>query len=466
MSSFFEELAERVHRINSRLCVGIDPHEYLFENTMGSTVEEKMINWSVQLAEQTAEHAACFKINIAFFEAFGLQGLRALHEIIPKIKELAPVILDAKRGDISSTAAAYAKACFHVWNVRSVTINPYLGMESFSPFLKNPEAGLFLLCHTSNPSAGILQRRNGSDTLPLYAWVAKESANHPQSEQIGLVVGATQTDVFSTIRSQAPKNWLLCPGVGTQGGSLEETIKAGWGECGNLLISVSRAIAGAPDPAQKSRQLKEDIQRAEPRHSLSLNQQKLARLLIENKCILFGEFTLKSGIVSPLYIDLRKITSHPQTFEATVEAYVEYSKKLKPKALAALPFAGLPIASGLALRTSLPLCYPRPPKAHGTKKSIEGGVPEGSTVLLIDDLATRGASAIESLPIIRSQYKTNQLLVLIDRESGAKKRLKKHDVSLHSVFQLSTLLVFWKQESLISNKEYNAVTVFLSTEHS
>jgi uridine monophosphate synthetase len=310
----------------------------------------------------------------------------------------------------------------------------------------------------------LLQRRRGSDALPLYAWVAKEAAQHSQSDQLGLVVGATQTDVFSMIRSYAPKTWLLCPGVGTQGGSLEETIKAGWGEEGNLLLSVSRAIAGAPDPAQKACQLKEDIQRAEPKHSLSKKQQQLAHLLIESRCVLFGTFTLKSGIQSPLYIDLRKITSHPPTFAATVEAYVEYTKRLAPTALAALPFAGLPIASGLALQTALPLCYPRPPKAHGTQKRIEGGVREGSTVLMIDDLATRGSSALEALPIIRSQYKTSQLLVLIDRESGAKERLQKHDVTLHSVFRLRVLLDFWKQESLISNEEYNTVSVFLSSE--
>ena len=457
MSTFFQDLNKRVHSIRSRLCVGIDPHPYLIEFVDKNTIQEKLIHWSLELANQTAEHAACFKVNIAFFEGYGLEGLNALSSIIPKLKELAPVILDAKRGDISSTAAAYARACYDHWNVRSVTINPYLGMESFTPFLQEEQAGLFLLCHTSNPSAGDLQRRVGQDTLPLYAWVAQQAANN---DQLGLVVGATQTDTLTTVRTYAPESWLLCPGVGSQGGSLEDTIHHGWGTKGNILISVSRAIAQADNPKQKAKELQESIQAC---HSpMTVKQQELAHLLIRSQCVLFGSFTLKSGITSPIYIDLRKITGHPKTYKATIDAYVEYSKGLSIEAIAGLPLAGLPIASGLALQLRVPLCYPRPPKKHGTKNTIEGGVPKGTKVFLIDDLATRGSSAIEVLPTVRNSYTTHDLLVLIDRESGAKERLMEHDITLHSIFSLRTLLSFWKQEALISQEQYDTVMVFLS----
>ena len=457
MSTFFQDLSERVQSIQSRLCVGIDPHPHLIEKVDKTTIQDKLVYWSLTLAKQTAEHAACFKINIAFYEGYGLEGLKALSIIIPKIKNMAPVILDAKRGDISSTAAAYARACYNHWGVRSVTINPYLGMESFAPFLQEPQAGLFLLCHTSNPSAGFLQRRVAQDGLPLYAWVAKQAA---KNDQLGLVVGATQTDTLTTVRTYAPKSWLLCPGVGSQGGSLEDTIHHGWGSQGNILISVSRAIAQSEDPGKKAKELKDSIRACHS--SMTPKQKELARLLIQSKCVLFGSFTLKSGLESPIYIDLRRITGHPKTYKATIEAYVEYAKNLNIEALAGLPLAGLPIASGLALALSKPLCYPRPPKKHGTKNSIEGGVTKGINVLLIDDLATRGASAIEALPTIRTSYTTNDLLVLIDRESGAKERLQEHDVTLHSIFSLRTLLSLWKKEELISKEQYGTVITFLS----
>ena len=456
MGTFFQDLSKRVHAIQSRLCIGIDPHPHLIEHIERDTIQDKLIDWSLTLANQTARHAACFKINIAFFEGYGLEGLKALSVIIPKIKTLAPVILDAKRGDISSTAAAYARACYDHWNVRSVTINPYLGMESFSPFLNNQEAGLFLLCHTSNPSAGDLQRRTSEDGLPLYAWVAKQAS---RNEQLGLVVGATQTDTLTTVRTYAPDAWLLCPGVGSQGGSIEDTTHHGWGSQGNLLISVSRAIAQADSPSEKAKELKEAIR--ESHSSMTSKQKGLARLLIKSQCVLFGSFTLKSGLLSPIYIDLRRVTGHPETYQATIEAYVEYAKNLEIEAIAALPLAGLPIASGLALALRVPMCYPRPPKSHGTKNSIEGGVTKGSRVLLIDDLATRGASAIEALPTIRTSYTATDLLVLINRESGAQQRLQEHDITLHSIFSLRTLLSFWKQESLISKEQYDTVMQFL-----
>ena len=461
MTTFFEDLSVRAQTIDSRLCVGIDPHPHLVEHIDGKNIQEQLIQWSLNIAKQTAEHAACFKINIAFFEGYGLDGLIALKHILPQIQELAPVILDAKRGDISSTAAAYARSCYEHWNVRSVTINPYLGMESFAPFLSEPQAGLFLLCHTSNPSAHNLQRRVGIDSLPLYAWVAQQASHN---QQIGLVVGATQTDILKKVRTHAPESWLLCPGVGSQGGVLEDTIRHGWGREGNILISVSRGIAQSSDPAKKAKELKESIRGCQPQGvTLSAKQQQLARLLIQTQCVLFGNFTLKSGLQSPIYIDLRKITGSPETYHATIDAYIEYAQTMDIDALAGLPLAGLPIASGVALALHVPLCYPRPPKKHGTKNSIEGGVPHGAKVLLIDDLATRGASALEALPTLRALYCAEELLVLIDRESGARSRLKEHGITLHSIFSIRSLLCFWKEHSLITAEQYTQVIHFLST---
>ena len=145
-----------------------------------------------------------------------------------------------------------------------------------------------------------------------------------------------------------------------------------------------------------------------------------------------------------------------------MKAYAQKARRLAPQAIGALPLAGLPIASVLSYLLSVPMCYPRPPKTHGTQNTIEGGVAEGSQLLLIDDLATRGVSAISALPLLREKYHVRDLLVLIDRQSGAQACLAQEGVRLHSVFQLRELLDFWKHEQLITSEQYAEVQLFLS----
>ena len=145
-----------------------------------------------------------------------------------------------------------------------------------------------------------------------------------------------------------------------------------------------------------------------------------------------------------------------------MEGYVDLIASLEFDALAGLPLAGLPIGTALAYRLGVPLGYPRPPKAHGTGQQIEGGVKEGSHLLLIDDLATRGVSAREALPVLRSRYEVSQLAVLIDRESGAKARLAQDGVVLHSLFRLGDLLHYWLLQGDISSEQYQRVRDFMS----
>jgi len=258
VKSFFFSLKERVKEVDSNVCVGIDPHFDYFDNN--SNIKDKLIQWSMALVEKTHEHAACFKVNIAFFEEHGSEGIRALEKIIPQIQKIAPLILDAKRGDISSTTKSYAKAYFEGWGVKSVTVNPFIWEDSFEPLLKYPQAGVFLLCHTSNSRASELQRRIGEDKLPLYAWIAKKINSHPLKDQIGLVVGATQQEIIANVRKYVPSTWLLCPGIGIQQGNLYKTITNGWGNDGHILITSSRSIAESHDPTETTKKLKEKIQ--------------------------------------------------------------------------------------------------------------------------------------------------------------------------------------------------------------
>ena len=492
---FMSQIKARAQALDTRICVGIDPHPEFVDDV------KLLERWSLDLANATAPFAICFKVNIAFFEAFGAAGLATLERLMPQLQALAPVILDAKRGDISSTANAYARAAFERWGAQGLTVSPYLGLDSVNPYLKYPQAGLFILCHTSNPGAASLQRRRDAAGRAIYETVIDLAQQHPHAQRMGFVVGATQPEALRRARQLAPHAWLLCPGVGAQGGQLDDVISAAWGAEGHVLIAASRSIARAPDPALEARRLRDEVRRAacaqltphavshhpvtskehhaalttrEPSTPLQMTRKPsealsaaLAQALLRASCVMFGEFTLKSGLTSPIYIDLRRLSGDPGALQIALDAYsaryAELCEQQSFDALAGLPLAGLPLATGLALRVRQPLCYPRPPKRHGTQASVEGGVRSGSRLLMIDDLATRGVSAIEALHLLREDYLTHDLLVLIDRESGAAARLSEYDVKVHAVITLSALLDEWERTQAVPLDQLDAARRFIAS---
>ena len=166
-----------------------------------------------------------------------------------------PVILDAKRGDIASTAEAYASSAFGNLGADGITLSPYLGRDSIEPFIMDQEKGVFLLCKTSNPGSGDLQdlmvsKDDKGSSLFLYEYVARLAQQWNIKNNIGLVVGATFPGTLARVRAAAPSLWFLVPGVGAQGGDLETALKAGLRQDGKgMLINVSRSIAARSDPA-------------------------------------------------------------------------------------------------------------------------------------------------------------------------------------------------------------------------
>jgi uridine monophosphate synthetase len=268
METFFTFLEKRVDDCSSLLCVGLDPHiSQLKEPTPASALD-----FCLNLIKQTAPYAAAFKPNAAFFEVFGPEGWRALKQVIEAIDDeskrlgsLIPVVLDAKRGDIASTAEAYAKSAFETLGAHCITLSPYLGKDSIDPFLNYPEKGVFLLCKTSNAGSGDLQDisvvgADGRPPLPLYIHVAGLAQQWNTKNNIGLVVGATHVDAMKRVRAAAPDLWFLCPGVGAQGAELESALKAGLRTDGKgMLIPISRGISRAENPKLAAAEVRDQI---------------------------------------------------------------------------------------------------------------------------------------------------------------------------------------------------------------
>jgi uridine monophosphate synthetase len=263
METFFSFLEKRVDDCSSLLCVGLDPHV----NDLSAPTAASALDFCLNLVKQTAPYAAAFKPNAAFFEVFGAEGWTALKQVIEAIDaeskrlgSMIPVILDAKRGDIASTAEAYAKAVFETLGAHCVTLSPYLGKDSIDPFLNYPEKGVFLLCKTSNSGSGDLQDITLADGDLLYEHVAKLAQTWNTKNNIGLVVGATHVEATKRVRAAAPDLWFLAPGVGAQGGELEAALKAGLRKDGKgMLIPISRGISRAENPRTAAAEIRDQI---------------------------------------------------------------------------------------------------------------------------------------------------------------------------------------------------------------
>lgn len=263
--NFFEKLARRVENQQTMVCVGLDPVPAQLPARYRSTGENllaDLLRWNQAVIAETAPYVCVYKPNIAFYEALGAAGMDLLRQTLAAIPAEIPVLLDAKRGDIGSTATAYAKACFDELGADAVTLSPYLGRDSIDPFLAYPDKGLFVLCHTSNPSAGDFQSLPVDERgTPLYIKVAEITTNW--SPRVGLVVGGTYPEALRAVRAVAPQAWFLVPGLGTQGGDAAEAIPAGLRDDGaGLIVSASRSIILADDHGEAARILRDEINQA------------------------------------------------------------------------------------------------------------------------------------------------------------------------------------------------------------
>ncbi|HZY45857.1 MAG TPA: orotate phosphoribosyltransferase, partial [Anaerolineae bacterium] len=240
----------------------------------------------------------------------------------------------------------------------------------------------------------------------------------------------------------------------------------------------SRSIAQAADSAAEAKKVRDEINRwrleignsklvkATPTFNLQhpTSYSQLANDLIDSQCVRFGDFKLKSGVLSPIYLDLRRLVSHPAILQRVAQAYAEKLRELNFDRLAGIPYAALPIATAIALEMNRPLIYPRREvKDYGTQAVVEGDYLAGETIAVIDDLATTGDSKIEAIEKLESVgLIVKDIIVLIDRGQGAGKMLAEAGYQLHAVVTLPDLLDEWLRSGAISQVQLDQVIVFLT----
>ena len=238
--NFAQKLINAARKNDSLLCVGLDPDPELMPDKIGT------LEFNRAIIEATSDLVCAYKLNLAFYEALGEEGFDVLKGTVGYMPNDVPVIGDAKRGDIGNTAKAYAKAIFDNLNFDATTVNPYLGYDGVEPFIQYRDKGVFILCRTSNIGSSDFQTLRcevEGHSHPLFQLVALKASQWNRYGNIGLVVGATYPEELKLIRQAHPDMPLLIPGIGAQGGDLEQAVRYGVDSQGEkAIISSSRQI--------------------------------------------------------------------------------------------------------------------------------------------------------------------------------------------------------------------------------
>ncbi|SVD24837.1 uncharacterized protein METZ01_LOCUS377691, partial [marine metagenome] len=242
--SFNQQLKETCQEKNNYLCIGLDIDPEKFSKGKIRTLDA-METFGKEIIDGTINFCPAYKPNFAFYERFGSQGYAVLERLVDYIDGRAIVIADAKRGDIGNTSRQYARSILDTMGCDAITISPYMGRDAIEPFIENPEKGVFVLVVTSNIGAREIQEHGGK-VDPLYKKIIQKADELNYADNIGLVVGATQTDIMEDIRKLSIEIPWLIPGVGSQGGDLEKALNISHDE-GMAIINISRGILYSGD---------------------------------------------------------------------------------------------------------------------------------------------------------------------------------------------------------------------------
>ncbi|MEX1000997.1 MAG: orotidine-5'-phosphate decarboxylase [Crocinitomicaceae bacterium] len=257
-----KELINQIKIKQSFLCVGLDTDLKKIP-TFLLDFDDPIFEFNKRIIDATKDLCVAYKPNIAFYECLGSKGWESLKKTVEYIPDEIFTIADAKRGDIGNTSSYYAKTFFEYLNFDAVTVAPYMGEDSVTPFLEFENKWVILLALTSNKGALDFQMMKDEQGRQLFEKVIEKSANWGSEDQLMYVVGATRSEMIGEVRKIAPKNFFLVPGVGAQGGSLQEVAEHGWNQNCGLLVNSSRGIIYAgegEDFANKAQQAAKELQ--------------------------------------------------------------------------------------------------------------------------------------------------------------------------------------------------------------
>ena len=452
--NFFDKLNAAIALNQSLLFVGLDPNLEMMPSSGDLDFINDLADSLQLIIAQTVDLVCAYKPTLGLYEALGARGIELLEQTLKAIPSHIPVILDAKHSDLN-TSSIFARTVFTQWGVDAITLSPYVGQDHVAPFLVYPGKAVFILACTSNLGAIALQQYPSNDA-PLYLQVVKAAQTWGTLEQVGLEVGTTSPEVLGRVRAIAPERVILARSIWAEGGNLSNILMAGLNNNGDgLLIPVPQDILANQPGAINSLRLEVNQVREEVISNASscdiwlpdvclLDRHRYLDLILQLYdlgCIMFGDFVQASGATFPYYVDLRKIISNPQVFSLILTAYADILNTLQFDRIAGIPYGSLPTATGLSMRLSYPMVFPRKEvKAHGTRKVIEGNFCPGETVVVVDDILISGKSAIEGAQKIESAgLIVNDIVVFMDHEQGVKDRLKAHGYCAHAVLTISEI---------------------------
>lgn len=486
------------------LCVGLDPaYEKIPAEFKQTSIEETLVLFVKTIVDATHHNACAFKPNLAFYEEHGEEGRRALVRITDYIANTYPdivVILDSKRGDIGKTNKRYARADLGKMAVDALTLQSYFGGESLDPFLQRLDKGHIVLARTSNVGSDEIQtaplRGKDRSTANRVARLAAEKWN--KNGTIALVVGATYPEHLAQLRALAGDMPILAPGIGTQGGDLERTVRAGLDSRGmGLLVNVSSGISEAKRLADESmadamrrvsdsyrvqigeatklpRLVHGQVDLAEHPEGLTTSQEELLLEMLDWGIFKTGEFKLKYHAthadcphMSPIYFNLRVLRRHPKAKWLAAEVYEELLSGLDFDLLADVPTGATPVTSTLADNLETGMVTPRTDKkSYGSGATVDGfeTEDEGKTVVAVEDVATTGGSTLEAVKALRAvRAEVRDVLVLIDREQGAREKLGQEGVELHAAYTLEKMFAFYVRKGRFTSEQIEQIKSQMAT---
>ena len=485
-------MAQAIETQGSILCVGLDPvYESLPTAHKTGDVAQDLFAFNRGIVDAAAPYAAAFKLQYKCYSAEGEAGITALRLTCAYIKERyphIPVILDAKYADIGHVLERCAHEAFELLGVDAVTAMPAPGRQALTPLISRPGKGCFMVVRTSNPGAEELQDIEVASGEPLYVAITRRIAQEWAEAQaavgsIGLVAPATEPRVLAQVRQAAPHLPLLCPGVGAQGGDLQAALVAGLDrQGGGLLINISRAIMEAADPGEAARQWRDRMQAGRATitpistttttttvtarattHPVDL--QEVVLEMFRTGAIRFEPVTLKSGLVSPYYNNLRILASYPPLLRrvAALMARTMRSAGLNPHILIGIAEAGIPLAVALSQHTGIPAGYVRSAaKTHGTRRMVEGAWAQGATALLVDDVVSDGASKLEVLGHLQEAgLQVRDILVVVDRGQGGPEAMARYGLQCHAVVTMEQVLEILLGAGLIGIEQVQQARHFM-----